>query len=266
MGRSIRWHGTSSFVAFGDMLGFAQLVLDQPDTDEVRLARAVLDWHRRGKSKVAGGRPLEDRFVRFHNILNGLLDELRFNQRLTSVVFSDSFFVVADDGDSILALCAQMMRVMLMNDVPMRIGVAYGSFCLLESRQSTDPTRRFHTVQFLGKGVVNAHRAESKGLKGMRVGLHQSVIERDPTLLPDVAIELPEEQWYADCRHELNYIHPQLMPIDPSTQDLIAKVNEMRSKPENLGSIEHYDSTVQAVARMVGADVDNLNLRKRRRR
>jgi hypothetical protein len=259
-----------TFVVFGDMLGFASLVESQPDTDEGRLWKIRQTWLAKRASEeewdfnspiwqsqdvavsADGPSELERRFVIFHEVVNRHIEHWRMVGPLTATVFSDSFFVAMDDGAGILALCAQLVVPLILNGIPTRMGVARGAFCMHEWALRQAGASRVSTAQFLGKGVVHAYKTESSGLKGIRVGLHSSLVQSMPKV-ERVAMPLPKLEKTKHCNHELNYLANILHDEDVSQRyvQILASVKAMQDalKPGSKHAT-HYTRTRSALRRM----------------
>jgi hypothetical protein len=69
---------------------------------------------------------------------------------------------------------------------------------------------RRHSSQFFGTGVIHAYRAESCGLKGMRIFVHPDAQLTED--YPGELVSVGASAGYVDRRirveRELNYVHP----------------------------------------------------------
>ena len=83
-----------------------------------------------------------------------------------------------------MSVSGQLMRRLVKDEVPVRMGIGQGTFLVLRFRADVSLTIGEYAAQFLGTAVVRAHMAEKCGLKGMRVLLHPSVF--DPGLTGDI--------------------------------------------------------------------------------
>lgn len=272
-----RWHDERTYVAFGDMLGFAALVEGGGRIEEDSLFDSHRRWyemwahthHRRhgragtppppawARPKALWGRrraaEVERRFILFNQILTSMLEKYSFPTQMTAIAFSDSFFLATNGMQEMLAFCTGLMITLISNGIPMRMGIARGSFCVHGNSQSTTAMRRVNVVQFLGSGVVRAHKAESSGLKGLRIGLHRSLLTRGPALGTEIALPLPREQRQACCKHELNYLFPLFLGPEPTVvqEQVIESVTAMRNGlgPGSKHTL-HYDQTLTALSAM----------------
>lgn len=251
---------TPKFVVFGDMLGFGELVLDNPDTTTAQLRELSVEWRPRDPGFKLSSASIEDayegmpgpsldrQFTNFHRVLGDRFDAAGF--RHDAVIFSDSFFFATDDRDGLLTFLPQLMADMILNLVPIRLGVAEGAFCLNEMKTALKSASHLFSVQFLGKGVVRAVKAESCGLGGVRIALHPSAIKgldiKSPLVLPIQESKKPDQ-----CAHEFNY-HAQFLG-DLTQADTLA---EMRAGIQKMGAVappdmneRHYAATLAAYER-----------------
>ena len=253
----LSWHRERTFVVFGDMLGFGALVGAHPETGEARLVRATTARQDRQSDAPDDDLALEARFMKFNGLLNAHITDLDLKNRVTAFIFSDSFYIATDAGDALLSFSAPLMRAMILNDVPVRMGIGYGSFCLYRASYESGLSTRFHQLQFLGKGVVNSYWAESTGLKGMRIGINPSLFESDIPFDETLTLRLGASERLPHCGFELNYLHPTLTP----TRDFVAPqklYRELSACVERMGEplkanarvSQHYDRTLRALSRM----------------
>lgn len=248
------WHGPDTFVVFGDMLGFASLVVNDPlDTDEHRLASIHDHWLL--KQEPISDPPeytFERQYLLFNKFVGEQIDD--FRPRSTSIVFSDSFFFATEDGPKLLTFAAQLISELAIHRVPVRMGIAQGSFCIHETATLDLVRRRARTIQFLGKGVVKAHHAEASGIKGIRIVLDRDVVTR-LRLGPELAMPIPVRERGKGRQYELNYLFPEFIPLAKRAgrQDaLVAAVREMRERHEGqAGPLRHYRRTERALNRMI---------------
>jgi hypothetical protein len=182
------------------------------------------------------------------------LEQLPPKGPLKVIVFSDSFFIATPDGDGLLTLCAHLMNSMILNGIPVRMGVASGSCCMYQWGLRSDVHDVTSTTQFLGKGVALAHAVESCGLKGMRIGLHPLVV--DHLKLPSwVARPLGREGRRGRCEHEFNYLFPLVVGSAEAPRlqgQVVASVKELHRRVQlDGGPVVHYTRTERALRRMI---------------
>src|SRR5438034_11032483 len=102
--------------------------------------------------------------------------------RATAITFSDSVFLATGHLYEGVDFATSFAESMMASKVPVRMGIGYGSFSALKFRSTVTSDGSDHASQFLGTGVVRAHKAEQCGIKGMRILLHPSVepLVQDP--------------------------------------------------------------------------------------
>lgn len=248
-------------VVFADILGFADLVLDL----EPRIG--VIDYAYYSATGIEklheelGRRtedPLTSAFVCFHRLLDLNIENLMRADPIESVVFSDAAYVAFRDPGIASEFAVRLMRDLIRFGVPVRMGVSSGTFRAVRLATDVADGLRRHSSQFLGTGVVRAYRAESCGLKGMRIFVHPDAqLTAD---YPGELVSVATSAGYVDRRtpveRELNYVHPQppwIPQADGSKrlsdyEALRAAVTEMgRHAPR---AQIHYAETLAALERM----------------
>lgn len=228
-------------VLFVDVLGFAQLAL--------RHESALGPW-------VERPTPLQTVFTRFHEVIKSNIPALEQNEA-QAVVFSDSAFICFSDSSDADECAKRLMREFILRHVPVRMGLATGSFQAIRFDTNYTPTSIVYSSQFLGTAVVRAVWAESKsGQKGMRILLHPS---RGWSFLnrtlrhPVVPVDASSEH----CRAELSYLHESAKPSDiegPESVELLdaeleAAVRAMAGVAPDSEQ-HHYADTLAAIGRM----------------
>ena len=144
----------------------------------------------------------------------------------------------------------------LARGVPMRMGIASGSFEAVRFRSDITLDGGDHAAHFLGSAVVRAHATESCGIKGCRILLHPSAV----ALLDDPAhnppIPAPEHAMHLECAanechnkagvlREINY-----WSFGPTDEKKAWRaLQEMwDGSPETQH--HHYSATAKAINRM----------------
>lgn len=254
-------------VVFADILGFADLVLDL----EPRIG--VIDYAYYSATGIEklheelGGRtedPLTSAFVCFHRLLDLQIETLMRSDPIESVVFSDAAYVAFRDPSIASEFAVRLMRDLIRFGVPARMGVSTGTFRAVRLATDVAEGLRRHSSQFLGTGVVRAYRAESCGLKGMRIFVHPDAQLTED--YPGELVSVAASAGYADRRipveRELNYLHPHPPWIPqadgakrPSDYEALrAAVTEMGRHAPKAAQI-HYAETLAALGRMDGIDI-----------
>lgn len=264
-------------VVFVDILGFSAIVMaSQPgadaldgfryaDTPKPELRESLLGQHPED--------PLTRTFAAFHRLLDIQVNKFMNGDPLQSVVFSDSAFVAFRDANCATWFAQALMRDLVSFHVPARMGIGQGTFRAL--RLTTDISDEVwrHTSQFLGTGVIRAHRAESCGLKGLRIFIHpDSQVTPDwPGGLCRVAEDETDQNCDPPVTYELNYLqhHNDLQPTpggtptpDAAHRTIVDDVKLMSDTAPAKASI-HYEKTLLALERMriayaIDADTDSF--------
>ncbi len=245
-------------VVFADMLGFSALVEANPI--DVRSLRAYSRPLSLTLDDIIGGSDnrLTATFSSFHHSLRWAIMAAEMRYALTAVTFSDSVFIATTHLFEAAAVAVDLAHSLLSQKVPVRMGIAFGSFAALRFHSDVTADGGDHAAQFLGTAVVRACEAEKCGIKGMRILLHRSV---EPLLAdsahnpasPPTGSRLirPLECSDADraktssVRYELDYW--DLAPTKErrawhALQDMWASVSDPIA--------EHYQATAEAINRM----------------
>jgi hypothetical protein len=247
------------YVAFIDILGFRRLVMGN------RMPRArSLDHKRRAGWWRKGAmydtyNPLGRTFTAFHNCVDRAVDGTDWESEATMIVFSDSVFVGTTHAVSCMSFCEALARSCIEQDVPVRIGVGYGTFVTHGFSFESNPRIKVVTTQFFGSAVIRAVDAE-KTLKGTRIAVHpraakeleKSHLEQDGHLMAlshDEATKSASHEWsLLSSLSEMGGMH------DPDFVDqegrLLKHLTSMRNNtPEEFK--HYYTGTIDAVERMV---------------
>jgi class 3 adenylate cyclase len=240
-------------VMFADLLGFAALT-EQHELDAVSLRSS--DRLDTMFGSIFNKNPLTNAFTEFHRAMRyGLqLSELRHSS--TAITFSDSAFVATARLHQAAEIAIHLIQSLLRNEVPVRIGIAHGSFEAVRFRSDIRADGGDHAAHFLGTGVVRAHATESCGIKGCRILLHPSAISllEDPAHNPPLPAEehVPHlECAISECDNragvlsEVNYW--SFRPTEEKSawralQDMWAAAPEAQH--------HHYQATAEAINRM----------------
>lgn len=121
-------------VLFVDMLGFAAL------TEAYPIDVGMLNAYERPSSAslemIFGTpkNPLTEAFHGFHSALRWAIDMANMRRPVTAITFSDSAFVAFTHLIDAATLAVDFERSMLSQRIPVRIGIAFGSFAALRFR------------------------------------------------------------------------------------------------------------------------------------
>ncbi len=247
-------HAQRKIVMFADLLGFAALTEKHPlDLQSLRNPDR-LDVIFGDVFKAPN--PLTHAFTEFHRAIKWALQISQMKHASTAITFSDSAFIATTLLHEAVGIAIYLMQSLLQRGVPIRIGIASGSFEAVRFRSDITFGGGDHAAHFLGNGVVRAHATESSGIKGCRILLHPSAV----TLLDDPAhnppVPDPQHVMHLECAaaerhnkagvlHEINYW--RLGPTDErnawrALQDMWDESPEMQR--------HHYQATAEAINRM----------------
>ena len=261
-------------VLFIDILGFAALTEAYPiDLDLLKTCDRPLSPSHNIDTILASSRnQLVSTFTRFHASLGATLNLANMRHPLTAITFSDSAFIVTTYSYEAVNIAIDLLHALLPQKIPVRMGIAYGSFSALRFKSDIMSDGGYHAAQFLGTAIVRAHAAETCGIKGLRILLHPSLIP-----LFDDNRHNPESTGgkhpirYLECsekertnkigvHHEIDYWH--LRPT--SEADAWHAFQDMWNEaPQSV--YEHYEVTAEAINRM-RIDQGHEPLRNLRRR
>ncbi len=166
-------------VMFLDILGFASLTLkNKLDIEAIkdeggpvykRMNRIFTENNTKNK--------LTEVFSHFHFNLESGLSLAKINCYFTSITFSDSAFIVTHKLDDAVTIIINLMSSFLRSGVPVRAGIALGTFEAIRFKSDIKTDCGEHASHFLGAGVVRACQTESCGIKGLRILIHPSIEE-----------------------------------------------------------------------------------------
>ena len=163
-------------VVFADTLGFAALTEANPINPRMLNAHSRLPQSFEVLDEMISYRnPLTESFSHFHTSLKWAIMTAEMKHPLTAITFSDSVFIATNYLFEAASIAVTLARAMLSYKVPVRMGIAFGSFAALRFRSDVSADSGDHAAQFLGTAVGRAYQAEKCGIKGMRILLHPSV-------------------------------------------------------------------------------------------
>ena len=262
-------------VLFADVLGFAALTEaypidltllkadDRPGSPSFTLD-TILELSRNR---------LAHTFTGFHSSLRGILSLANWCHSSTAITFSDSTFIATTYAYEAINIAINLLHALLPQNIPVRMGIAYGTFAALRFRSDITADGGDHAAQFLGTAIVRAHAAETCGIKGLRILLHPSVmpllddIRHNPVPTKERSHPLcylecseKERQNKAGVLHEIDYWHFR------RTREVKAwhGLQDMWNKAP-LSEVDHYEDTAEAINRMRIAQ-GHESLKKLRRR
>lgn len=252
-----------------DLLGFAALTEQWPlDVDFIKRADrldAVFEQIFKEPN------PLTHAFTTFHRSIRWALQLAQLEHAVTAITFSDSAFVATDKLFEAVGIGIYLMQSLMRSGVPMRAGIASGTFEAVRFRSDITSDGGDHAAHFLGTGVTRAHATETCGIKGCRLLLHPtaSALLTDPrhNPLPPAPkrvrhVECPphEHQNRVEVVHEVDYWSFGRT----AEQEAWRALQQMWDRaPES--EHRHYHATAEAINRMrMGqgeSPMDNLRRR-----
>jgi len=260
-------------VVFADMLGFAALTEAHPL--DLRALNARSRPLAMTLEELAGGcaNPLTEAFSNFHSALKWAIEMAEDTHPLTAITFSDSAFIATTYLFEAANFAIRLTQSALSRRVPVRMGIAFGSFATLRFRSDISLDGGDHAAQFLGTAVVRAYHAEKCGIKGIRALLHPSL---EPLFADDAHNPAPPpfngrpfrpiECSPAECangihlKYELNYWDMAVM----KQRDAWRGLQDMWAVAPDYAR-DHYQATAEAINRMRIAQKEAplTNLRRR---
>lgn len=247
-------------VVYADILGFARLVLSHDfliDSLEDFSPSVSSEDELREQLEEAQGDNLTRTFTVFHHTLGLKVNSLQSIDSLQCIAFSDAAFVAFRDSFTALHFAEDWMRMLLSFRVPVRMGIGTGSFRAIRFITEVSKAVRRHSSQFLGTAVVQAHQAESCGLKGMRIFVHPNAKFTGELESHLCGVHEDTSHLKTKVRRELNYLHfvPAFI-LDPEKADskihkFVHAVTAMR-RHAPVKKQDHYDATLHALALMDG--------------
>src|SRR5689334_22401558 len=195
----------TTFILFVDMLGFAALV--EKEGDELNELSPIFTGVELYSPSPAQSL-LGYRFINFHRCLNQARVRLQDMGAGTAIVFSDSAFFRIETLENAIHLARTLMFELVTSEIPVRMGLASGSYRMLRFVSDSSTHVTFHMSQFLGTGVVRAYQAERCGLPGLRIILHPNLEPLlDKESLRIISVE-PNEKMRLNVQSEVNYLDP----------------------------------------------------------
>jgi hypothetical protein len=265
--------GDTRAVLFADVLGFASLTeqcaleldriqrSDRPLWNLQEWPSTNLPWNVENIEKILGSRrvnPLTHAFTGFHQYLKLIIQFAQMKHPLTAITFSDSAFIATTYLFEAVNIAVDLLQSLLKQRIPLRIGIAHGSFSAVRFRSDITVDGGDHAAHFLGSGVVRSYRTESCRINGLRILLHPTAVSllNDPEHTPQTTKDRfsylecsdeersnPENKENVGC--EIDYWH--LKPT--AEKDAWHALQDMWSAAPEY-AIKHYEATAGAIDRM----------------
>jgi hypothetical protein len=243
-------------VLFVDMLGFAELTEAYPL--DIHLMQAYERPFSLSMDTLLGLQDnlLAKAFTSFHYSLKATTDLAKMRHPLTAITFSDSAFIATTHLFEAANVAESLLQALLRQHVPVRIGIAHGSFAAIRFRSDVTVEGGDHAAHFLGTGVVRSHATEICGIKGLRILLHPSVLPllNDPVHNP--LLPAKERVRYIECsaaessntvgvRYEIDYWR---FGATAENEAWHALQDMWDAAPQF--ALKHYQATAEAIIRM----------------
>ena len=243
-------------VLFVDLLGFASLTEEYAlDLDFIKTSdrpfSSSIDMMLKSQEN-----PLTRAFTSFHRSLKAQIDLAQMSHPLTAITFSDSAFIATTYLFQAANVAVGLVQALLPRLIPVRMGIAHGSFAAVRFRSDVTADGGDHAAHFLGTGVVRSHATETCGMKGIRLLLHPSAA----SLLNDSAHDPPFSEndriRYVECsaeersnvagvRYEIDYWR-----FRPTAEaEAWHAFQDMWDTAPQL-ALKHYQATAEAINRM----------------
>jgi hypothetical protein len=260
-------------VLFVDILGFAALTELYPIDLQLLKAPDRLSAYTFDKIHALSRNRLAHAFTGFHSSLAAGLNSANMRHPLTAITFSDSAFIATTYAYEAVNIATDLLQTLLWRKIPVRMGIAYGSFATLRFKSDIMFDGGDHAAQFLGTAIVRAHTAETCGIKGLRILLHPSVLPLfdDNSHNPEAPGNMLQPIRYLGCAEkertnkigvtcEIDYW--QLRPTREA-ETWHAFQDMWNDAPQS--EYEHYEATAEAINRMriVQGHEPLKNLRRR---
>jgi hypothetical protein len=137
----------------------------------------------------------------------------------TAIVFSDSAFFRIETLENAIHLARTLMFELVTSEIPVRMGLASGSYRMLRFVSDFVHPRNVSYVAVLGTGVVRAYQAERCGLPGLRILLHPNLEPLlDKESLRIISVE-PNEKMRLNVQSEVNYLDPTVEHLGVDYED-----------------------------------------------
>lgn len=260
-------------VLFIDVLGFADLTEAYPIDLEILQAHGRRLSFNIDNILRASRNRLTHTFTGFHSSLAACLNLANMHHPLTAITFSDSAFIATTYAYEAVNISIDLIHSLVSQKIPVRMGIAYGSFAALRFKSDIMSDGGDHTAQFLGTAIVRAHAAETCGIKGLRILIHPSVLPlfNDNRHNPESHDKMLHPMRYIECsekertnkigvHHEIDYWH-----LKPTKEADVWRAFQDMWNEAPQSEYKHYEATAEAINRMrIAQGYEPLrNLRRR---
>jgi hypothetical protein len=256
---------------FVDLLGFASL------TEAYAVEPDVIKEYERPYSwdiemvLSRGANLLTDAFTSFHFSLKTTIDQAKMRYPLTAITFSDSAFIATSHLFEAANIAVDLVQSLLCQRVPVRIGIAHGSFAAIRFRSDVTIDGSDHAAHFLGTGVVRSHATETCGITGIRILLHPSAVSLLNDSVHNPSLPKQGQIQYLECsaeersnttgvRYEIDYWRFKTAAEGKAWHAL----QDMWDSAPQIAQ-NHYQATAEAINRMrLGQNKPAINNLRRR--
>jgi hypothetical protein len=233
------------YVLFVDLLGFTAFVRSSFQKKAEEADDREKEFELAQKQFKIAQAEVDREYRRFHEHLEELLRRpaRRGKSPAMSLVFSDCAYVLFERPKDAERFAVHAMRSFILNDMPVRMGLSYGSFTNYEFKTGVLPNGHLmFAAPFMGTAVVDSYRAESSGIKGMRILVHPSFFMSAPDL-DDFLVPLPKSEQRPEAVGELNWYDLDLRLT------LRRHIRRLKKSAPAEAQI-HYDKTLCFIRRM----------------
>lgn len=261
----------SKVILFADVLGFASLTEKYPvDLNLIQATDWMASWPP-NRMFAAHRNKLTKTFNGFHSSLKGVTDLAQMAHPLTAITFSDSAFIATTYLFEAVKMAVGLVQALLPQEIPLRIGIAHGSFAAVRFRSDVTSKSSDHASHFLGTGVVRAHAAETCGIKGIRILLHPSATSLLNNSAHNPLTSAAGQIRHVECapeecgnnvgtRYEIDY-----WQFKPTAEGKAWHAIQDMWDSAPPFALDHYQATAEAINRMrMGQGEPPLNTLRRR--
>lgn len=156
------------YVLFLDLLGFTAFVRSSFQKKAEEADDREKEFELAQKQFKIAQAEVDREYRRFHEHLEELLRRpvRRGKSPAMSLVFSDCAYVIFERPKDAERFAVHAMRSFILNDMPVRMGLSYGSFTNYEFKTGVLPNGHLmFAAPFMGTAVVDSYRAESSALR-----------------------------------------------------------------------------------------------------
>jgi hypothetical protein len=244
------------YALFVDIMGFAWAIESLTDEEHDSLRNQLTHPEMFFSGTDRSGQ-LAQRYWRFHNAIRAIYRPSWLSGAYIS--FSDSVVLAVDTWPMAEKYAIDLVHQCFKDEVPVRIGIGYGTFARLTFSVSTDPAGALSAeAPFYGSSIVRAYNAnEADSCKGFRIILHPSVaasISRPA----HVIVPLASDEVSDDCSHELNLLFNHRTGGYNDSKKYFKRLKRMRQGVTHPRPLKHYDQTEVALKHLQRLSLDAI--------